>query len=648
MIRNDDVDLKSLTVSGSGYRPALDGIRALAVLAVFAYHLDVPWLRGGFLGVDAFFVLSGYLITGLLLDEHAATGRIDLGRFWTRRARRLLPALFVVVGVVAIWTSISAVPFELGLRRTDLLWTLFYGANWHFIATGQDYFAQFASASPVLHTWSLAIEEQFYVAWPLVTLAALRFSIGRPRAIVAVSIAGILSSVVAMAMLYDPGDPSRAYFGTDTRIHELLVGALLAAALRAGVRQPSRLAPTVAGGAVLVVIAALVLVPDDSPAYYFGGSVAFAAVVAALLWAIDAAPGSHVARALALSPAVWIGRISYGIYLWHWPVILAFPTAPLLAIALTTIAAASSFYLLERPIRTGRVPLIGSSARRFAAAAAVVAALLVATTAWATTPPVGAPTIVEEIKGCDSNTICVRREEAAGAPVLGVVGDSIARSLDPAFLRLAERHRWTYVLAAPNGCRLDSLLTSYEGVTRPQDRACTDLVPRLRGELIATWHPDLVVALDRWEIIDVVAPDGRVAKSGSPEHVVLTEGALKDVALEFTSAGSRLVLIELLPLLPVGCGKLATADDPDCPRRVDADSVHPPYNDAFRRVAEEVPGVASISIVEAICPDGVCVPLVNGAIARPDGLHFAESSGPWLADVIDAELAKAHSRSMPP
>jgi hypothetical protein len=115
--------------------------------------------------------------------------------------------------------------------------------------------------------------------------------------------------------------------------------------------------------------------------------------------------------------------------------------------------------------------------------------------------------------------------------------------------------------------------------------------------------------------------------------------------LEFTSAGSRVVLIELPPLLPPRCGKLATADDPDCPRRVDEDPVHPPYNDAFRRVAAEVPGVATISIVEAICPDGVCVPLLNGAIVRPDGLHFAESSGPWLADAIDAELARTRSPS---
>jgi peptidoglycan/LPS O-acetylase OafA/YrhL len=608
----------------------------------------LPWLQGGFLGVDAFFVLSGYLITGLLLDEHSMAGRIDLGRFWLRRARRLLPALLVVVGVVAIWTSVAAVPFELALRRSDLLWTLFYGANWHFIESGQDYFAQFASPSPVLHTWSLAIEEQFYAFWPLITLAALRFGRGSSRAIVAVSAVGVVLSAVAMALLYDPGDPSRAYLGTDARIHELLIGALLAAALRAGVRPPRRLASVAAGGAILAILAAFVLVADDRAAYYFGGSVAFGAAVAALLWGIDTAPGAAVARVLSIAPMAWIGRISYGIYLWHWPMVLAFPSSPVVAVVLTAVAATMSFYLLEQPIRRGRLPLIGSSGRRFAAVAAAAACLLAATTVWATSAPPEEPAIIQEIAGCDSNTICVRHREADGAPVLAVVGDSIARSLDPAFLRIAERYRWTYVIAAPNGCRLDSLLTSYQGVARPQDRACTSLVPRLRAELIATWHPDLVIAHDRWEIIDVLAADGRVVKGGTPEHVDMTEVALKEVALEFRSAGARIVLIELPPILPAKCGTPEMVDRADCRRRVDADTVHEPYNALFRRVARSIPGVATISVVDAICPQGVCVPELRGNIVRPDGLHFAATAGSWLADVIDAELARASSRSLTP
>jgi peptidoglycan/LPS O-acetylase OafA/YrhL len=607
---------------------------------VFGYHLGFPWLPGGFLGVDAFFVLSGYLITGILLDEHALTGQIDLIRFWFRRGRRLLPALFVMVGIVAIWISTSAPAFELELRRSDLLWTIFYGANWHFVATGQDYFAQFASASPVRHTWSLAIEEQFYVVWPLVALAALRLARGGPRAVAAVATIGIVASVIAMAALYDPGDPSRAYYGTDARIHELLVGALLAAFIRSRGYLPRRMAPHIAGGAIVVVIATLALVWDDNAAYYLGGSLAFAVAVAALLWAIDTAPTSRVARMLSFAPAVWVGRISYGIYLWHWPVILAFPSAPVVAAVVTIAAAAASFYFLEQPIRTGRFPVVRRSNRRFAALAASAATVLVATTVWATTVPAGASGIVAEIDDCERFAICIRHQESAGAPVLAVVGDSVARSLDPAFQALASRHRWTYVIAAPNGCRLDALLVSNAGVTRQRDRDCVAEVRRLRGELISIWQPSLVIAIDRWEIVAAVAPDGHVAESGEAEHVAMTEAALKDVALEFTAAGARLVLIELPPLLPKDCGKPGMLEQPSCRRRVDQDFVHAPYNAAFRRIAHDVPGVATISLVDAICPGGVCVTEINGTIVRPDGLHFAVSAGPWLGDVIDQELTR--------
>jgi peptidoglycan/LPS O-acetylase OafA/YrhL len=629
-----------LTSAGPGYRPALDGVRALAVLAVFGYHLGFPWLRGGFLGVDAFFVLSGYLITGILLDEHARTGQINLVRFWFRRARRLLPALFVVIGVVALWISTSAPAFELELRRSDLLWTIFYGANWHFIATGQDYFAQFASASPVRHTWSLAIEEQFYLVWPLVALAALRLGRASPRTVAAVATVGIVASAIAMAALYDPGDPSRAYYGTDARIHELLVGALLAAFVRGGGYLPRRMAPKVAGGAIAIVIGALTLVSDDNAAYYLGGSVAFAVAVAALLWAIDTAPTGRVSRSLSFAPVVWVGRISYGIYLWHWPVILAFPSTPVVAVALTITAAAASFYFLEQPIRTGRFPVVRRSDRRFAALAGSAGTVLVATTLWATTVPAGASVIVAQIDDCERFAICVRHQESASAPVLAVVGDSVAQSLDPAFQELASRHRWTYVIAAPNGCRLDSLVLSNAGVTRQRDRDCVTEVRRLRGELISIWQPSLVIAIDRWEIVAALAPDGHVAESGAAEHVAMTEAALKDVALEFTAAGARLVLIELPPLLPKDCGKPGMVDNPSCRRRVDQDSVHAPYNAAFRRVADEVPGVATISLVDAICPGGVCVTEINGTIVRPDGLHIAVSAGPWLGDVIDRELAR--------
>ena len=185
----------------AGYRPALDGIRAVAVMAVIAYHLGYRWAPGGFIGVDVFFVLSGYLITSLLLAEHARTGGIALAAFWFRRARRLLPALFAMLIVVAIWVGLSASPFEMPMRREDLFWTLFYGSNWHFVQSGQDYFAQYGSASPLRHTWSLAIEEQFYLLWPLMVVGALWIGRRRPVILAWACVVGIASSVAAMAIL---------------------------------------------------------------------------------------------------------------------------------------------------------------------------------------------------------------------------------------------------------------------------------------------------------------------------------------------------------------------------------------------------------------------------------------------------------------
>jgi peptidoglycan/LPS O-acetylase OafA/YrhL len=208
------------------YQPALDGLRALAVAAVIAYHLGYPWARGGYLGVDTFFVLSGYLITTLLLSESRASGHIDLPAFWIRRARRLLPALLLVLAAIAVYAAWATPTEAQASLRADGLFALFYSANWHFIADNNSYFDLFASPSLLEHTWSLAIEEQFYVVWPLVVAACLYLGRGRRRVLVVVATAAALASVALMAAL--ASDPTRAYFGTDTRVHSLLFGALLA------------------------------------------------------------------------------------------------------------------------------------------------------------------------------------------------------------------------------------------------------------------------------------------------------------------------------------------------------------------------------------------------------------------------------------
>ncbi|MGZ4592304.1 MAG: acyltransferase family protein, partial [Actinomycetes bacterium] len=243
----------------SQYVPALDGIRALAVTAVLVFHGGLPWMRGGFLGVDAFFVLSGYLITSLLLSEWQRTGSIALAGFWGRRARRLLPALLLMVVVVTIGARSLLPADEVRLLRGDGLAALFYVANWRMIFKGGDYFTQTAAPSPLQHTWSLGIEEQFYLLWPLLLLAV--FAARKPlRLLLIVCGVGAVVSAVALAFVYHADGPVRAYYGTDTRGASLLMGAGLAAVLatrgrHAGTTEPGRRRSMIAALAVVAGVA---------------------------------------------------------------------------------------------------------------------------------------------------------------------------------------------------------------------------------------------------------------------------------------------------------------------------------------------------------------------------------------------------------
>uniref|UniRef100_UPI003AB27E4B acyltransferase family protein n=1 Tax=Enorma massiliensis TaxID=1472761 RepID=UPI003AB27E4B len=233
----------------SRYIPALDGIRTLAVIAVVLYHLNLTWAQGGFLGVTIFFVLSGYLITRLLLAEFEQTDRIDLKRFWVRRVRRLVPATITLVVVVAVLCTIFN-HVMLTKMRPDILPSLFFFNNWWQIAQNVSYFDALGDPSPLTHFWSLAIEEQFYVVWPVLLLIMLKLRVKRPwmRRIV-VALAAV--SAVTMAVLYDPAaDPSRVYYGTDTRAFSMLLGAWLAFIPESSM-SPAKLLQTVGLGKLL-------------------------------------------------------------------------------------------------------------------------------------------------------------------------------------------------------------------------------------------------------------------------------------------------------------------------------------------------------------------------------------------------------------
>jgi len=308
--------------------PALDGMRAFAVGAVLLYHGQVSWAEGGFLGVDAFFVLSGFLITSLLVAEWNGTGSIALASFWARRARRLLPALFLVLLGVALYAALFAGSDELDRLREDGLATLGYIANWRFVFNGESYFDQFSIPSPLRHTWSLAIEEQFYLIWPLIVFGVMRWrkTLG---ALAVVTAALLTASVVLMIVLYHPGsDPSRVYYGTDTRAQSLLVGALVAIAFAAFGSAKSLVARRsfqVAGGVGAVyTLWVWTQTYEGSPSLYDDGGLLLTAVAVAAVIASVAQPNADgpMASFLALPPLVWVGRISYGLYLWHWPIYL--------------------------------------------------------------------------------------------------------------------------------------------------------------------------------------------------------------------------------------------------------------------------------------------------------------------------------------
>jgi peptidoglycan/LPS O-acetylase OafA/YrhL len=349
------------------HAPALDGVRAIAVAAVLLYHGGVPWFPGGFLGVDVFFVLSGYLITSLLLAELGEHGHIRLGRFWLRRARRLLPAAFLVIAVSLVVAAVF-LPGDLARIRGDALSSFAYVNNWHQILADRSYFAAFERPSMLQHLWSLAVEEQFYLLWPL-ALGLCLSRLGRSGT-VRITLAGMLASALAMGLLFHRGeDPSRVYFGTDTHASGLLIGALLAFAWPLG-RMTARLGPravpvldAAALAATAAIVAAIASWHDYDPQVYRGGIFAVS-IASAVLIAAAAHPASHAGRVLGVAPLRWVGERSYGIYLWHWPVMaLTRPELDLdwsrwvlvpLQVAATVGLAAASYRWVEQPVRTGR------------------------------------------------------------------------------------------------------------------------------------------------------------------------------------------------------------------------------------------------------------------------------------------------------
>ncbi|MEN3362017.1 MAG: hypothetical protein V7637_5999, partial [Mycobacteriales bacterium] len=677
------------------YQPGLDGVRGLAVVAVLLYHAQLSWARGGFLGVDVFFVLSGFLITRLLLAEWHRWGSIDLRAFWLRRARRLLPALFLVLLAVALYASVLASAGQLATIRGDALATLGYVANWRFVFARQSYFAQYDEPSPLRHMWSLGIEEQFYLLFPLLLIGLLTLRLRRP-ALATVFGAGALGSAALAAVLYHPGaDPSRVYYGTDTRLQALLVGALAAALFRPAPQaaparshagrarstvpagpSPADAAParsqdaaagrvdgrsgyparaaylSVAGLAVplpgrrsfgLLGLAGLLAcfgTARDTAGWLYRGGFLLIALVAAAVIVAAATDGSLTARVLSVEPLRRLGLISYGLYLWHWPVYVVLTPSRvgvegaglvLLRLAVSMALATASYLLVERPVRAGALGRRWSVRRLRPAAAGSLALVLAAVLAGTA----GAGNAADPGSTTASGPPAQQRQPSDVAAYL--VGDSVPFNLRTNFR--PEYAPGLFVAGSTQlGCGLIPVPIALDGQPKALDPRCLPWSQAWPADADAV-RPDIgVVFVGIGEQFDHVV-DGRVLTFGTPAFERHLDTELTK-ALGLLGLGRRPVAV-----VNVGCHKVLDTGLSGDAKVINDEARVRWLNQAVGRYAGQQPGVSLIDLYGFLCADGY-TDARDGVQLRVDGLHFTPDGaaivwrwlGPQLIDLAHGDL----------
>ena len=669
--------------------PALDGLRAIAVTGVMLYHGGAPLVGGGFLGVNVFFVLSGFLITSLLLGEWTKRLTIRLGQFWTRRARRLLPALLLMLVGVAIYAKVFATPGEFANLRLDSLSTLFYVANWHFIFAGANYFSQTAQPSPVSHMWSLAIEEQFYIVWPPVALALLHLGrrlqpSRRLWPVFAVAVVGAAASALDMRLSYYGGASiTRLYEGTDTRCQDILVGAAMAIgmamwaqhrrALPEGADPTPWRIPTPWFGPSIKPIAAWEITPiyarvalqvlgwsvlaagvylwsqltEPSAFLFEGGFLLFALGVATVIFCAVTAQTASLSRALGNPVFRYVGKISYGTYLWHFPLFALLDSSrmhlyglPLLTvrIAVTLVVATASFYLVEEPIRRGRMRSFTEWRAWLMTSAAFLA--VVAATVAATLP---SPAEAESI-GASSIPAPVGSVYTGPPVTVTMFGDSLAFTAGWALGTQPVRAPYDVVFHSEGflGCGVMVVSDQYiHGVESVPNVPCnssspaSEQLPAMWAGLVRAQRPNVVMVLaGRWEVADQVI-NGQEMHIGEPAYDAILRADLERAVEADTSTGAYVML------LTAPCND--TGEQPNgLPWPEDTAGRRLAYAGILGQVAAEHPeNVEVYDFGAQVCPGGKFESVVDGVRIRlPDGIHFPRdpaTDGPvlptakWLA-----------------
>ncbi len=642
--------------------PALNGIRGVAVALVLVGHSGIPGVTGGFIGVDVFFVLSGFLITSLLLDEIGRTGKLDLGSFWVRRARRLLPALLIMV-LAVIAARMVFPPDAVSDLRNDATAAFLWVANWAFVSHETDYFSQGAPPSPLQHTWSLGVEEQYYLIWPVLiaAVAVLLAMIARRRqktptigavrrAVLVLAVLGTVGSAAEAILMASDDSLNRVYFGTDTRAQALLIGAAAAAllvrdwpAIMAGVPLiHSRWVRWLAWGvpaAGVAVLAAITHVATGSATEFHNGLFIVVAVAAvAVIAPVALEQNGPVAWVLSTPPLVALGVISYGVYLWHWPVFLVlngertdWSGLPLFAArcAVTLILAVGSWWLIERPVRRWRpthVPQLRLAAATMATAVAVAVVVVpVGTRIDPSSPDITQAALISPV---ETVRLAAPSHTGPREHTVSVFGDSIGWTM---MRYLPPTPGISFLDRTTIGCGLvRGGPYKYSGQSLEQKPEC-DAWPERWAQRIAYDRPDVVLmVVGRWETVDRKW-NGNWAHIGQPDYDRYLASELHH-ALDILSSTGALVVVTTEPYNRHGEQTNGSLYPEDQPSRVDQ------WNTLLRKVVGDHKNVTVLDLNKKLAPNGGYTNKINGVQVRIDGVHPTPNAvkwmTPWLLDAV--------------